>query len=281
MKTKYIITALLAMAGLASAARAGITSASPDLVIGFQDTADSAPNDYELDLGSMAGYRGLATNTTLNLSGDLSAADLSSVFGSGWNTSGNVTWGGAATVSATSTLGGVANFTDWVTQADTVLTGPFVPSVTPGTAEYNNSSVLATKTARTNGILALYAGLSSVPATATSAHSVILSAGNSNSWSIEANNAGNGFYNGTVLDAGTGLALTAGQYSVVDLFQYTTAGSGNPGSYVGSLELGADGSLFFTNYVPTAVPEPATYAAIIGVAVLGFAMLRRRQQSLV
>jgi hypothetical protein len=280
MKTKHLITALLAMAGLATAAHAGlIVSAEPDLVVGFQDTADSVTNDYEADLGSMASFINLAPDTTINLSADISATDLAAVFSSAWNTSGNVTFGSAATVgSSGSLIPGVAAKTTWVSQFDEVTTG-LAPVGTPGPSAYTGSSTLSINNTRYGDISKLTAGLSGTASTANSSNAAIIGAGTADSWSILANNGGNQF--SAPLDGGTGLALTSGQYSVIDLFQYNPT-AGSAGVYIGSLELGFNGALDFTNFVPgvIAIPEPSIYAAILGVATLAFVGIRRRKQQM-
>ncbi len=83
MKIKYILSALL-VAGLATAAHA---QAVGDLVVGLEQTGNST--NYEIDLGSIGSYQGLAAGSVVNLSGDLSSADLSSLFGANWASAGN------------------------------------------------------------------------------------------------------------------------------------------------------------------------------------------------
>jgi|GEM_PF-1059539 len=56
----------------------------------------------------------------------------------------------------------------------------------------------------------------------------------------------------------------------------TTSFSATPGADT-FLQLGATATPAFTKTVVSAVPEPSTYAALAGVAVLGLAALRRRR----
>jgi hypothetical protein len=277
MKTKYIISALLA-AGLATAAHATVTSGIPDLVVGLQTSGGST--DYEVDLGSMANYVGLAAGTTLNLSSAISANDIQGIFGSGAFTGGTVTWGGAATVGTTAvTLNNVPVTTKstWITQSDgTVVAGPWVAE-TPEASAFNDASSIGSNP-RYQGIQNVYTGLNGQPSLSTP-EAAAVPAGNATAWSSYVNSqAKNGF--GAGFDAGTGLALTSGLFSVVDLFQYGVGSTSTAGTYTGSLELGSDGSLFFTNFDPIAVPEPSTYAAILGAASLAVVMIRRRKQQI-
>lgn len=280
MKSKHIIPALLTMAGLAFGSQAyGLTAAVPDLAVGFQQVGGS--NDYQVDLGSMANYVNLAPNTLINLSGTVSASDLSSLFTSSWATSSNVTWGGAATVGASAaTLNGESETakTTWITQFDGISKG-LAPSLTPPASIYTNKAALSGGNTRYQAVQNLYLSYGSGTALSTP-NAVEVSTSTAGSYTKYSSN--NGFAAG--FDGPTALNLGAGQYSVIDLFKYTATPSTGPGTYVGSLELSNTGGLFFTNYVPTvatAIPEPTTYAALIGVAALGFAMIRRRKQATV
>jgi hypothetical protein len=282
MKTKYILSALLA-AGLATAAHASLSVAAPDLVLGFQESG--ASNDYEVNLGSMTTFLNAAAGAQINLSGDLSATDLSTLFGSTWANEGAnpaVTWGAAATNGATGAPG-ITSPTkiSWVTQADgTILssdpTNLYTATSAPGSA---HSQVAANPNGnlRYQDIGTMDVALNGAAASTNTANSntaAVFNASTANSYSKWDGNSGNG-WGATAIDSGTGLALTAGQFAVIDLYTYQI-GSGS-GSYLGSLELGTDGSLWFT---AVAVPEPSTYAAILGVACLAFVAIRRRKQQI-
>jgi hypothetical protein len=64
-------------------------------------------------------------------------------------------------------------------------------------------------------------------------------------------------------------------YSALDLYQATGAAGSVSEQFLGTLALTTGGEVFFT-----AVPEPSTYAMILGAAALGFVMMRRRKQVL-
>jgi hypothetical protein len=274
MKTKYILSALLA-AGLATAAHA--QSVVGDLVVGLEQTGNST--NYEIDLGSLGSYQGLAPGSVVNLSADLSSADLSSLFGANWASAGNVSWGGAAT-NGSSTLAGVTGpaKSDWVSQFDSVQASVTNLNINALPASAYKDAAVATANEREIAIQGLETGLVGtngfVQSLNTSNLTGTVPAANA-SWTHEVTATNNGFVSPQI-DAGTALSLGAGQFSIVDLYQYIQGATTTAGVYLGSLELGSNGSLFFTT--ATAIPEPSVYAAILGVATLAFVAIRRRKQ---
>jgi hypothetical protein len=290
MKTKYIISALLAMAGLAVGAQANVTGALPDLIVGFSQSG--AADDYELNLGSITSYTGLGANTELNLSGDLSALDLQSAFGTSWNTSSAVTWGAVATVGSPSVTTGVANKTVWATQAGGIALGLAPAGTVPPPAYPNEINTLAND--RYSGISGLTTGgantgingatASTNTANANTAALISTGPGSTNGWTALVDTSTGKVYQGFSgpIDSNTNVDITSGQYSEIDLFQYSGLSASGSGSYIGSLELSSTGGLFFTNYIPTvAIPEPSVYAAILGAACMGFVAIRRRKQQVI
>jgi hypothetical protein len=280
MKTKYILSALLA-AGLATAAHA---QAVGDLIVGFQQTGNTS--DYEIDLGSLGGFQGLATDSLVNLSANVTAADLQALFGSSALTGGTVTWGAAATNGGT-TLAGItgAAKTTWVSQNGGVSLG-LAPSIPAPNSAYKDTSG-TTLNARETAIGDLETGATAgngfvQSSDVTNGHLSGTLATTAPSWTGEVNGTiaatGTGFPGTPTIDGGTNLSLSSGQYSVVDLFTYISGTTSTSGTYFGSLELSSTGGLSFTNYVPTAIPEPSTYAAILGAACLAFVAIRRRKQ---
>ena len=97
------------------------------------------------------------------------------------------------------------------------------------------------------------------------------------SWNVEATSAGSfGFLSANV----NGNLSSADLYQIVPTDELLTGGYAARGvSLLNSSEigfaLGSNGSFTYG-----AIPEPSMYAMILGVAALGFVMLRRRQQSL-
>ncbi|HZP60800.1 MAG TPA: PEP-CTERM sorting domain-containing protein [Opitutaceae bacterium] len=267
MKTKHIISALLATAGLAVGTHAygTVSAALPDLILGFQQSGNST--NYEADLGSVLNYTSLAPNTLVNLSSSISASDLQSIFGSDTLTSGTVTWAAAATT-------GAATKTTYVTQFDSIQTSLTPGGTVPASLFFDKSSL--NSNSRYQGIQAVTTGLNGQPSLSITETAAIPTSSASSYSHWMGSSTVNGFAAG--FDAPTALSLAAGQYSVVDLFQYGIGTTTTPGSYIGSLELSSTGGLFFTNYVPTAIPEPSVYAALLGVATLGFVALRARRR---
>src|SRR5579885_1020712 len=204
MKNKFILSALLA-AGLAAGAHANVSSALPDLLVGFQQSG--TPSDYEADLGSIANYLNLAPNTLINLSSSISATDLSSLFGSSALTGGTVTWGGAATVGNPSVVSGVAAKGTFITQFDSIAIG-LAPSLTPPASQFKDAGTSISNT-RYLAVQNLYGGLNG-QASLSTPEAASVPTNNAGSYSHWMNSSTvNGF--GAGFDAPTALSLSAGQ----------------------------------------------------------------------
>ena len=66
MKSKIIISTLLAIAGLASVSHAAVVAGLQDLVLGFQTpSGQGSTTNLEVNLGNMGQFVGNAANTTL------------------------------------------------------------------------------------------------------------------------------------------------------------------------------------------------------------------------
>ncbi len=256
-------------------------------MVGFQQAGNTT--NYEIDLGSIGAFQGLAAGSLVDLSADVTSADLQALFGNSALTGGTVTWGAAATNGST-TLAGVtgAAKTDWVSQNGGVSLG-LAPSIPAPASAYKDTTGTNLNTREIgigdleNGATTANGFTQSSDVTAVGILSGTLAASNP-SWTKEVNGtitaSGNGFPASPTIDNGTNLSLSAGQYSVVDLCTYISGATSLAGTYFGSLELSSTGGLSFTNYVPTAIPEPSTYAAILGAACLGIAAIRRRKQQI-
>ena len=57
-------------------------------------------------------------------------------------------------------------------------------------------------------------------------------------------------------------------------------GVNSPGVYLGTFSLASNGNFSFTAAL-TAVPEPSTYAALLGLGTLAIVAIRRRRQAAV
>jgi hypothetical protein len=257
MNTK-IVTAALLLAGLVTSVRAQTFSASEgDLFFGVQEA--SASTDYVLDLGNAGSFftgtgTPLAAGTTLTWN---VGADLTTAFSSDYKSAGNVFYsivGGDAS--------GATNApTDTIWAAGPNLTvlkrgpqsGQDVLIGTIDTYTSGNSGNTTTSALGSSGVFLGKSGLA-----AASSYSTIIGGG-PNSFGYSAWGVSN-------ITSDTASGNVAALYEL-------QPGSGN-GIDLGTFTLNTStGILTFT-----AIPEPSTYAMILGVFALGFVMLRRRQQ---
>jgi len=258
MNSKILSTSLIAAAGLAltpGLARATNVTANPgDLILGFE--APGSPDDLEVDLGSASRFLtatapfnisfgvvpGTSTAVT-NLNSDLG------IFGSGsaWASNTSLLWGVVGSVGNQPTSN---SYNIFYTQ-DAVDTDGY-PN--PG---YSGSR--GDNTPINNKVVSGLAG-SAQDAYSTAAAAVDLTGGNS--WTSQ----GFSFVEQQDGDPAVG--------STLNLFELIP---GNPASGnatdVGSFTLDSSGDVTFT---PAAVPEPSTWASILGGGLfLGFFRLRR------
>ena len=255
-----ILTAALLLAGFAASARATGTwpGVEGDLIFGARQ--GTATNDLVVDVGNADTFgigAPLAPGTTFtwNLSTDLTTA-----FSTAWQTPGNVSWsvvGGDAS-SATS----APNDTVWAA-------GPNKASLTKSTQgnqdtligtidNYNTAWVANTSTT------AIANGLFISRTDASSYSTTILANGAPNSFNYS-------FWGVSNIESDAASGLGAELYEL-------QPGSGK-GIDLGTFSLNSStGVLTFTTSL-AAIPEPSTYAAILGAAALGFVLIRRRQQA--
>jgi len=280
MKNKNLMAlAALLIAGVATPAFAQNYG---DLIAGFSTTGTGAATNIELDLGSVNTYAHLGAGT-YNI-GSL-GTDLSATYGAGWNSSALV-FGIVGSNSTTHT----PTFGSWDSQyASSTLFASEAES-SPGSVATPYSEQLASQDnasiALMNGILGLSSAsqgfptgtnLADLTGTSTQAGTTLkaISIGASalGSWNNEQGNV--------ALNIGTVTALgqtVSAAGSAVEVFTMLPDPSGNGAdsadinAATSYFELLGNGDLEFV-----VVPEPSTYAAIVGIAVLGYALLRRRQ----
>jgi hypothetical protein len=274
MKTTKIITAALLLAGLALPSYAQVSSGN--LVIGFEAATGStgATTNLEVDLGGASLFSSAASGTYTI--GNLSA-DLTSIYGANWNTRADLAFGiiggGSSTLYASSSHDSTQSpIPAWTQKSAGFYTTPnskIASLYGPGIQGSFGNALDATSLADIN--------------------SQVSSLGSYHLQGISTLAADPGSYSGTKGSASpfamswastTGVVFTTtpsgatGGTGVADLYKMI-GGSGN-GTLLGTFSLDSAGILSFT----TPIPEPSTYAMILGVAALGFVMLRRRQQSL-
>jgi len=267
MNTKNIFAVAL-LAGLALVSRADVVDNIGDLTLAFRGTGVS--NDLAVSLGAASTFETYTPGVhTIYAGGGALGLDLVSGFGATWNSNAttNVKWGVFGSVLAgAGPVNGSADDTLWST----------------------------VKTAQ-GGLSRASAGIQDNPSGTIGgwAYGTVNGAGstaNNTQATLQSNAAGAGGYTDNITTGGTlnfgpffGYFnanienTTLGTSNRLDLYKLAP-GSGT-GTLLGFFTLGNDSSLTFT--VPAAIPEPSTYAAILGVATLGFAAIRRRKQALV
>ena len=270
MNTKALALAAVLISGLAVSAKAQQSAGYGDLILGFVPNgslSSGTTTNVEVDLGSVASFL-TAGPGTYNI-GNL-GTDLSSTYGSGWASS-TLSFGLVDAVSSTQVSGATAK-TVWASQTEASGTYPA------------NSLLTGSNTTTVSHVGGMYSGLTgSFGGSGTTVLSDLSSqtdgvnginlqgftVGNSvgGSWSVE--QGSNAF---VVPNATTGFLTVVDSGNSSDLLEMTN-GAGNSSVDLGYFTLASNGALTFT-----VIPEPSTYAAILGAISIGFAMIRRRNR---
>jgi hypothetical protein len=269
---------IISVAGLAAAGWVAVSNAQTinldksggaltynNLIMGFRSTGSTGSTfNLTVDLGLITDYTsgGTFADGNMHQITNLGSTDIASTYGSGWASDSAITWGVAAAKGAASKI-------VYATSAETTIGTVSTP--------YDSTVVSARNTAGglIQGVLNGFDGQTGLSGGSYSAQ---VTASNGDSWSsLEFQQAGNSFgaFDTAVFENGTNFG--SNNYIVSDL--YKIAGSGV--TYVGSFGLASDGKLYYSSSAASfsAVPEPSTYAAILGVAALGFVAVRRRRQA--
>lgn len=285
MKTyKYLVAGLL-LAGFGGAARAAV--GPNDLVIGFAAASGTgSATNLEVDLGSVGSY--VTATAGVYTIGDLSSS-LNSIYGASgaWASNSALTWAVVGATDPTGATGGPNG------QNPLSLWASSLGTTSPAPAwQHKSGSIQQTATSNIGGVYNSFG----VPAAVaqgginsqTSAFGATLtgiSIGTSDaaSWTAQGGNAqGNAAFGlatlGTAHTVQIQNAVTSGLNS--DLYQMNAGTPTGNGTDLGFFTLGSNGVLTFT-VAGSPIPEPSTYAAILGAATLGLIMLRRRNQSVV
>lgn len=286
MKTPHIRTsakaALLAIAaslvGAASLSAQVVTYTVGDLLVGFRASGGTGSDTtFVFNIGSSVGFRNNPSQGTLATVG----IQLSSVYGSNWFTRTDVSWGvigvrtnanpqfenevvggdPVSTIYASRGGNGINTTTAWgtptaFTRAPVVGTATQITGFTHTGSQVAGTFAFQTAAANTGGFGAI------VPTSVT------------NDWAnYTAPNADFGLFVGGIENTfGTG-----NQFSYLDLYRIlaTTTGA-NPtgtlgrGAYVTSFTIDSAGAI-------SAIPEPSSAAALIGLIALGAVASRRRR----
>ncbi len=261
-----LIAVVAAFSAAAFTARAGIATTTSQLVLGVTD----GTTNVLVNIGSINNYAPAGGPVATSFAVGNYSSVLNAAFGT---TSTGLSWGiiGNAGIAAAATNGD-AKGTAWITSAwDNSVAGSLGVQ---NSVAYDRGAV-STLNSTNVSVNGLYQALSGATAAQTTAASNAVTLTN-NIWdnSVAFNLDGALFDNQI-----TRLAL--GQnYSAADL--YSNVPNGVAGSAEGSADSKFDGtfSLNATTGVLTftAIPEPSMYAAILAIATLGFAAIRRRKQ---
>jgi PEP-CTERM motif len=257
MKTqKIILSGLVALSLAAISVQAAVLPGSDigglnvngsqpgDLVLGFRNASSSS--DLAVDIGQFSAYEGVAAGTYTV--GGFNAAELTTVFPTAFTAAGTQ-W---------TVFGGTGN--NSLAQPDSTLWATSNSTLNKQSVGIQGSLSNTFDTFVNTGLgVSSFGGTSD--ANQLSAPKLFSNLGSATSYS--------GFFGSPVE------STTLGSNSL-KLWELTP-GSG-AGTLLGTFNLDASsGLLTFT--VGTAIPEPSTYAALLGVVTLGIVAIRRRRQA--
>jgi len=268
-----LLAATFGRMGVASAATVTLPG---DLLLGFYDYSASTQtalntNSYVVDLGPLATVT--ASSHALAL-GNI-AADLSNIFGSGWASDPNLTWGIATYTGSGSakTLYGTAQEPTFGTMAN-AWGGVSFSAGTNGTAANN---ILAVGNQINNGLIAT---TGTIYTASTNASVLAVEQANADpnsffSWQPPGKNSTGqsfGIYSGGIDGSGAATNVSGVTGTALDLFKTTTGGVG---SYDGTFTINSSGQVSYSTSVPSAAPEPGRAALLL--FGFGLIVVRRRR----
>lgn len=285
---KYLLT-MLAVAGIFGAA-SSVKAASivnGDLLLGFRVTGGTgAGTDLIVRAGSSgaAGIGNAVTfrDATANIANVVDVgAELAAIFGAGWATRADLSWGVVGVRSASSTGGGLAG------NGNTPGRSPFIgiaqSSSNPGTQssaapEAANGTARAAMSNAINGINVAFAGGTDTGISA--AEAIYLTSSTLGGYTEQQGN----FF---TLAGGTEVSNASGiDNTGLDLYWILNTNSGaldngvavtstvGQGIWQGSFQIDGSGVVSF-NVTPDVVPEPSR-ALLAGLGLAGIAFRRRR-----
>ncbi len=254
-----IITATLLIAGLAASAGAQTWPGNEgDLILGVRDP--SVSQDLLVDLGSASNYFSgtgavLSTLSSGNTYSWNLAADLNTAFGTAWKTAGNVSF---------SIIGGDSG-------GDTAAPANTIWAVAP-----SGVALLRSTGSNQSGLIGNIdinnTPLQGQTAASSLGNDLLISNTDPDSYSVNILKGGGAQYQYTYW--GTSV-IESDVASGKSLALYELKPGSGAGTILGDFTLNSSGVLSFSL---VAIPEPSTYAMILGVFALGFVMLRRRHQ---
>lgn len=268
MKLRFLTTALLAFAGalLTQSAQAAFTpggqATAGDLILAFEATSGTGSTlNYEVDLGSFTQFTAATpTFSSININ-----ADLTSIYGAGWFNDTALSWSVSGTQNSGATSGGVRNKTVFVTD-------PNAPTVWAA----ENASQLGTPVGK---IAAVYNPSSSATA-GTQANSLSILTTDPSSYTQASVNGTYGAFNTPNIEATFAASGTSPVTLALDQLQpgATTfaAGTSVLVNTPDVFSISSNGTFAFG---AQAVPEPSTYAMLLGGFLILWQLNRRKSAS--
>ena len=268
---KFVIASLLALTAVSS--QAAVTVG--DVLVGFTATGGvGADQNVVVDLSQYLSTSSTYVNNSsiVNLS-----SVLSSTFGNDWATRSDLKFGAAAaTGNSLSTPRVILSSAELTAGVQSLQRAPLSKGTLGSGAlkiETQPTTYSALTAVSSNSFSAVYVAPTSIV----------------NSWNANKDfTAGLSFaYFSPYIDTTANLTqggiasqLDGTSYAVLDLYKYvgTATTATNVASLIGGLGLNASGNLAFNTDIAqfAAIPEPSTYAMILGALTLGVVGLRRR-----
>ena len=259
MKFKNIASIAAGLA-LASSSAFAFQGSLNDVIVGFTNTYTGATN-IEIDVGQLRAYG----PGTYNL-GDVSSF-LVSAYGAGWATSSNLAFGAAGWTGNLAPGNGDVKSTGYITAGWLSTTGTLGVQNAGAPASSGSSAALNSSGQK---MTSLYNAMGDASATLLAPNVVSIPTATAASW--DKSNTSNFLFGRYDASLVTQLvSFNNGTFAAADLYKFSPSVAGE---FIGTLALDTAGNLSFT-----VIPEPSIYAAILGIATLGFVAIRRRKQS--
>jgi len=249
---KLSLKSLSLVAAFAAAAVSAQAQASnSDLILGFkQSTGTGNATSLEIDLGNTFATTTAVAAGTYDL-GNISSL-ISSTYGASWATSSTLTYGVVGDTVDSNLINTV-----WATSKWTTTTGTLgvQNSTTFGTVSDSNLGTTGSKVQK------VYQSQFAVDSTGF--NNAVVTATAQSGWKT------NDPFNFTTAKLDNAVTNKA-----TDLYVISSDGNSGTADFLGTFNLSSAGELTFT--VTSAIPEPSTYAMILGALTIGFVALRRR-----
>ncbi len=278
-KIKGIAAALVAITA-SQLASAATTWNAGDLIVGFRSTDGAETNSFEINVGSVFTIRnGGSFSVNIN-------SQLVSLFGADWFSAGNVYFGAISSAYSTNTTDTVApngdpGRTTYYTQATSSVgfSGDTADTLAPGNRSTINTQILGVINTSTTGspIDGSFVGQTDL-----GSNSASLPNSNTNSWAGKTAGATDFGVFGNPNEMDSPINGTTTYVDLYRMLNVTTnavtpanaqiANTVGTGQFVATLQITSDGTLS-----TSAIPEPASVAALAGLAALGLVATRRRR----